>query len=230
MFSNVFLAVTALGMEKYHPQKTAYMALHFSPFGKGLSNFPTDLPKGSILLLDDSMPPNGHDKQTVVAQLKDLIQSFSPAGLLLDFQRPAAEETELLTKYILEQLTCPIGVSQVYAEKFACTVFLPPPPANKPLAEHLRPWQKQGIYLEIAPNALKFTVTPQGSVAVNIPPVEGLSLTDDRIHCHYDVEVTQDQAVFTICRYIEDLPPLIAEAEQLGVLSCVGLYEELINP
>ena len=52
-------------------------------------------------------------------------------------------------------------------------------------------------------------------------------MVDERIHCHYDVEVLSDRAVFTICRYKEDLAALVEEAENLGVLGCVGLYHEL---
>ena len=97
------------------------------------------------------------------------------------------------------------------------------------MGEHIGPWKKQGVYLEIAPEGLEFTVTETGSSATPIFPVSGLPLEDKRLHCHYNIQVLQDKAVFTICRYKEDLAQLVQEAEDFGVLGCVGLYGELIN-
>ena len=74
MFSDVFLAQTGWEINQHPTDKAAYLACHFSSYGKGLSNFPEALPSGSILLLDDSMPPNGHDSRIVEAELKEKVE------------------------------------------------------------------------------------------------------------------------------------------------------------
>lgn len=227
MFSKVFLAQTGQEMTKSLPDKFAYMALHFSAYSKGLSNAPGELPQGSILLLDDSMEPADHDPQVVTEQLRELVNRLSPKAILLDFQRPKAKELENMAECILQALPCPVGVTESYAKDLGCPVFLSPPPVNKALEDYIDPWKNQGVYLEIAPDCLAFTVTEKGSTPSHIPIVQSLPLEDKRLHCHYDVEVFLDKAVFTICRYKEDLAQLVQEAEQLGVLACVGLYKEL---
>ena len=227
MFSKVFLALTNGEIKKQLPEKLAYMALHFSPYSTGLSNLPLDLPKNSILLLDDSTEPNNHDPQLVAEQLKQLTTKLSPTGVLLDFQRPVTEELKAMAEYIVKALPCSVGVTESYARDLDCPVFLSPLPANKALEDYIEPWKKQGIYLEIAPEGLEITVTEKGSNTRQIYPVQDLPLVDKRLHCHYQVEVSPDRATFTICRYKEDLAALVQEAESLGVLGCVGLYEEL---
>lgn len=227
MFSNVFLAQTGGEMTNGLPKKLAYMALHFSPYGKGLSNIPGALPKGSILLLDDSTPPTNHDPRLVTEQLKQLTAQFSPAAVLLDFQRPVTKEPEMMVGCIAKALPCPVGVTESYAKDLGCPVFLPPPPANKALADYIAPWKQQGVYLEIAPEGLEITVTETCSTIRQVYPVPDLPMADNRLHCHYQVEVLQDRAVFTVCRYKEDLLELVQEAETMGVLGCVGLYYEL---
>ncbi len=227
MFSQVFLAQTSREMANTQPKKLAYMALHFSHYSKGLSNIPSDLPKGSILLLDDSMPAENHNPEVVVNQLTEMANQFSPVAVLLDFQRPVTRDLEVMADCIVKALPCPVGITETYAKNLTCPVFLPPPPVNQALADYLRPWEKQGVYLEIAPEALEITVTEAGSTSMQVPLLKGLPLEDERLHCHYNVRVLEDKVVFTICRYKEDLSSMIQEAEHLAVLGCVGLYGEL---
>ena len=222
MFSRVFLAVT--GRESVFPQRTAYMACHFSAGGAGLSNIPQALPTGSILLLDDSMPVQGHDSDIVVQQLKDIVDRFSVWAVLLDFQRPPTEESSKMVAAILENTSCIAAVTPAYAKEDS-TVFLPPPPANKSLAEYLKPWER--IFLELASEGLEITVTKDGSRVSAVYPTAPLPLEDKRLHCHYSVKVFPGTAVFTLNRTREDLADLAKEAEELGVLGMVGLYQEL---
>ena len=70
MFSKVFLAQTYREMEQFPQQNTAYMACHFSPYSKGLSNIPPYLPKGSILLLDEAT--SALDEATEVELLNNI--------------------------------------------------------------------------------------------------------------------------------------------------------------
>ena len=227
MFSEVFLAQTAAETAAFPVDKTAYLSCHFSPYGKGLSNLPETLPPDSLLILDDSMPPKQHDPGIVYEEFTELIEKFAPKGILLDFQNKPTEPAKAMAAYLTQALPCPVAVTPAYAKDLSCPVFLPPPAVNKLLKDHLAPWLKQGVYLEIAPEALTITVTEKGSTATPIPPVYGLPLKNKRLHCHYKVSVLPDKAVFTLSRNKEDLQALVLEARKLGVWGAVGLYQEL---
>lgn len=228
MFSNVYLAMTAGEMGEHPVQKVAYMACHFSPYSKGLSNLPQFLPEGSILLLDDSMPLQGHDEEVVVGQLQKLVDNYSICGLLLDFQRKWTKESDHIVSAILQNTTCSTAVPPCYAKGRDCPVFLPPPPVNKPLAAYLHPWLKRGVFLEIAPETVQVTVTKEGSSSLSAPYTEGLSLVDEKLHCHYRVNVFPEKAVFTLSRTRADLANLTKEAYDAGVHGVLGLYQELM--
>jgi len=229
MFSDVFLAQTSREMGQFPVPKTAYMACHFSPYGVGLSNLPETLPAGSTLLLDDSMPPNGHDSGVVESELNELIGRFDIAAILLDFQGELQKESMDMARHLANALPCPVAVSEDYAKALGCPVFLSPTPVNMALQDYTAPWLQQGVYLELAPMATRFTVTESGCAALAIPYGDDLPLNDERLHCHYKVEVFPGMAVFTLGRTGEDLVALAEEARQLGVLGTVGLYQELCN-
>lgn len=227
MFSGVFLAVTEKEMEEIKPKNTAFLSCHFSPYSKGLSNLPTFLPPGSLLLLDDSMPADGHDPKVVRKQLEICVKNFSIKGVLLDFQNLPTEEGRRMAALLAGSLPCPVAVTPAYAKALGCPVFLPPPPVNQALQDYLAPWRKQGVYLEIAPEGLLLTVTEQGCRSGRIPPVYDLPMKNKHLQCHYRTEVFPEKAVFTLCRNKEDLQALVRKAENLGVLGTVGLYWEL---
>lgn len=229
MFSDVFLAMTAGEIKAPLPPKMAYMACHFSSYNKGLSNLPAVLPPESLLLLDDSIPPTFHDASIVTDQLKDLVARFSAKGVLLDFQNPKTPESKAMVSHLLQQLPCKVAVTEPYAKDIQCPVFLSPTPVNMSLSKQLSPWLQQGVYLEIAPGALQFTVTEKGSICQTIPAndAQPLPLADRRLHCHYQVEVSREKAVFTLRRNQSDLASLVKEAYDFGILGAVGLYQEL---
>lgn len=227
MFSKVFLAMTAGEMKDLAAERVAYMALHFSPYGTGLSNPPKSLPENSIIILDDSMQIENHDPTLVARQLKELVSQFSACAVLLDFQREKSALTQGIVSCILQALPCPVAVTETYAKALHCPVFLAPPPVNKPLAGYLSAWLKQGVYLEIAPETTQFTVTEKGSASAEAPAAHCLPLKDEKLHCHYNVEVFPGKAVFTLGRNREDLAALAQEAYGLGVQGVVGLYQEL---
>lgn len=227
MFSDMFLAQTPGETGQFPVAKTAYMACHFSPHGKGLSNLPDRLPAGSILLLDDSMPPMGHDPLVVEAELKQIIGRFAITSVLLDFQGQMQQETMDMTQHLAKALPCPVAATEGYAKALGCPVFLSPTPVNMALKDYIDPWLQQGVYLEIAPETVQFTVTEDGCTSSPTHCAEELPLADERLHCHYNVEVFPDKAVFTLLRTGEDLAALAEEAKQLGVLGTVGLFQEL---
>ncbi len=227
MFSDVFLAQTAMEMTEFPAEKTAYLSCHFSPYSRALSNLPNTLPPESLLLLDDSTPPIHHDPDTVASQLTELVDQFSPKAVLLDFQNPPTKEALKMAEILLQVLPCCVAVTKEYAKKLGCPVFLAPPPVNAALQEHLAPWKKQGVFLELAPEALEITVTGKGSARRSVPYTPSLPLYHARLLCHYRVAVHKNRAEFTLCRNREDLLALAHQARKLGVLGTVGLYQEL---
>lgn len=227
MFSHIFLAVTPGELAELRPPQAAFMACHFSVYGKGLSNLPQQLPNGSMILLDDSTPPCGHDPQVVCEQLKRLVETFAVKAILLDFQGVQTEEHTVMAKHLTSNLPCPVAVTAQYAKTLGCPVFLAPPAANQPLNTYLAPWLKQGVYLEIAPMATQITVTESGSTSLPISVAKDLPLADKRLLCHYNVEIFTQKVVFTLQRAKEDLIGLVQQANNMGVFGCIGLYQEL---
>ena len=222
-----FLAMTAA--EFYSIEKTpkdiAWMACHFSCYGTGLSNLPRKLPPGSMVILNDRTPPQGHDPQKIAKQLNDLAQKHSVSYFLLDFQRPENPETDNLVNILTKELTQPVGVSDCYAKSLSCPVFLPPPPLHLPLNTYLEPWSGREVWLETAFSSEKITVTPEGSVFeecwAEILPDN--AHTDESLTCRYTISVTDDRATFILTR---DNMSFIEKAENLGVRITVGLYQQ----
>ncbi len=231
MATTTFLAMTAAEIGKCTtlPPVIAWMACHFSPYGTGLSNLPKTLPAGSLLILNDRTPIHRHDPKWIGKQLTDCVERFQCAGLLLDFQNPGCVETTELTKHLVKTLSCPVAVSAPYADDLTCPVFLPPLPHHMTLEEYIAPWQSREIWLELALDREIITLTESGADIAALPSGEVLSdgHWDEALHCHYHIDVSEEAARFTLWRTREDLNGLLAEAEDLGVTTAVGLYQEL---
>ncbi len=220
----LYLAQTAAEMAGNPlPSQPAYMACHFSPGGKGLSNLPEKLPPGSMLILDDSTPMDGHDPETILAQLS----SQKYACILLDFQRPGIDAQRKLVEILVSSLPCPVGVSELYAKGLSCPLFLPPVPPDRPLAEYVEAWKGRDIWLEAALDGITLTLTEDGCTTAPLfdLPIEGFR--DDHLHCHYCIETDENAATFHLWRTQEDLDDLLAEAESLGIAKAIGLWQEL---
>lgn len=199
------------------------MACHFSPYGMGLINLPPALPPGAMVILNDRIPPAGHDPETVVGQLLQL----SPACLLLDFQQPPTPATLELTQRIILALPCPAGVTQGYAHNLDCPLFLPLPPPDTLLEEYCAPWQGREIWLELGLDAMTYTVTEQGAVPGSLaaPPQHGSS--DKDLCCQYRIDLLDDRAVFSLWRTRQDLDRLLEKAESHSITKAIGLWQEL---
>lgn len=226
-----YLAMTAAEIHAAAalPQKLAYMACHFSPYGLGLSNCPQWLPPDSVLIVNDRTPICGHDPGIITAQLIELVDALKCGSVLLDFQRPDCKQTADLCATLTSALACPVCVSDLYADALACPVFLPPPPLNQPLQQHLTPWKGREIWLESALDAASITVTEGGSHYTPqpyTPPGEGC-FPDEALHCRCWQEIEEDKIIFHLYRTEEDLEALLEEAEALGVKQAVGLYQQL---
>ena len=221
----LYLALTAAEMAGNSlPPQSAYMACHFSPGGKGLSNLPEELTPGSMLILDDSTPMDGHAPEWILKQLSAQVERHNCESILLDFQRPDIPGQIELAKYLSDALPCPVGVSELYAGGLSCPVFLPPVPPDKPPAEHLKPWQGREIWLEAALEGITLTLTEGGCSTTLLSNFPEDGQQDRNLHCHYTVEAP---AIFRLWRTLDDLDALLKEAEALGVIKAVGLWQEL---
>lgn len=211
------------------PERLAYMACHFSPYGEGLCDFPPGLPKGSMLILDDRIPVWRHDPVRVAEQLAELIQEYGCSGCLLDFQRPVTAQAIQIVRAVNQALPCPVAVTEHYAEGSSCAVFLAAPGPNKPLRDIAAKWAGRELWLEAALETVQYTLDKGGNRREPIP----YRLPDVPFHrheglcCTYHMDISQTQAVFTISRTPEDVEHLLAQAEELGFAQAVGLYQQL---
>lgn len=227
----LFLAMTAgevLGAEQL-PRQLAWMACHFSPYGMGLSNLPDKLPDGTMLILNDRLPPEWHDPVLAAQILVSAAQERKCSCILLDFQRAGNEKTASVVEAVLEMAQCPVGVSHGYAEGRSCPVLIPPVPPHMTLEEHLAPWQGREIWLEVGYVGTEITVTAEGSRYTSLPccrPDEGTHV-EPELGCHYEIEVSETEIRFRLGRTEADLKGLIATGAELGVTRAVGLWQEL---
>lgn len=224
----LYLAQTAAEMAG-NPlsQNMAYMACHFSPGGHCLSNLPEVLPSGAMLILDDSTPMDDHKPELIVRQLSEIITLHHCEALLLDFQRREIPGQQKLAELLAGALPCPVGVSELYAGDLPCPVFLSPVPPDRPLGTHLVPWQGRELWLEAALDGITLTLTEAGCTASALPDLPEDGLTDEKLHCHYTIETSEDAAVFQLWRTREDLDGLLRKAESAGVTRAIGLWQEL---
>lgn len=225
-----YLAYTAGELQGSTPEgKLAYMACHFSLYTTGLSNLPEVLLPGSMLILNDQIPISGHDPHRIADQLQETIERFSCDSLLLDFQRPRNEETAQLCRLLAAQMNCPLGISHHYAGCIDCAVFLPPPPLDMLLSEHMKPWQSRKIWLECALEAAEFTITPDGCRASPLPYVFSQEETfiKESLHCRYRCEVEPNKIRFHLYRTTDQLDALLQEAASHGIEKSIGLYQQL---
>jgi hypothetical protein len=205
------------------PEKMAWMACHFSPYGTGLSNLPPALPGSSMVILNDRTPISGHDPKQILCQLKEL----NPHLLLLDFQRQEVAETTQLTSILVESMDCPVGVSHFYAHGLDCPVFLPPVPPDVPLEEYLTPWPGREIWLEAALDGLTYTVTEKGCTSDPLLHIPENGLIEPDLCCHYQIAEFENRVEFHLYHTADDLSSLLQKAKSHGVTTAVGLYQEL---
>ena len=205
------------------PDRPAWMACHFSPYGTGLCNLPPDLPDAAMVILNDRIPPAAHDPEYILDQLAQI----NCGCILLDFQRPDVPETADLVRVIVESESRPVGVTPQYGQVSSCPIFLPPVPIDIPIEEHLAPWQGRGIWLEAAIDSLCYAVTEQGSQPSPLPRIPDQGLRDEDLLCHYRIETFDDRAEFSLWRTREDLDALLDAAASCGVSKAVGLWQEL---
>jgi len=226
-----YLAMTQAETERYPlPEgfRAAWMACHFSPYGTGLSNLPRHLPAGSLLTVNDRTPIFGHDPERIAKELNETVEALGCCGVLMDLQRPGEVRSRELCRHLSQALTCPLGVSEAYAPEIQGPVFLSPCPPDRPLKDHLSPWQGRELWLDTAPEILSLVLTEAGCEVLSLPwePVPEDAHTDSSLHCRYRIQTETDRVLFTLWRDGPGLDAHLREAEALGVTKALGLLQE----
>lgn len=224
-----YLAMTAAEIEAEPalPPKIGWMACHFSPYGRGLSNIPGKLPEDSLLLVNDRTPIRGHDPVRVAEELREAIGQFRCAGVLLDFQRPGVRETFDMAHHLCGALPCPVAVSHHYADASQGAVCVPCPPLHEPVDRYFARWQGRELWVEMSMERECIALTPRGASIREGCEGDAQSFADEVLCCHYSFRLEEDKALFSLWRTQEDLDKLLTREEELGIRICVGLYQEL---
>ena len=94
MENRCYLAMTAAEFQNCSsiPAHPAWLSCHFSPYTKGLSNVPGQLPPGAMMILDDANPICGHDPEVVRAQLDATVRKTNAAASCLIFKNRAMKK------------------------------------------------------------------------------------------------------------------------------------------
>lgn len=226
-----YLALTAAEFinAEILPEKCAYMACHFSCYGTGLSNLPQSLPAGSIIILNDRTPADRHDPEQIRSQMQALVEQHSPAGVLLDFQRPGIPLTQEISRILADTLPCPVAVTLPYAQALSCPIFLAPPPLHKPLKDYIVPYQDREVWLELATETARYIINSEGCVIEQAEDTTLLEpvLSDEAAFCRYHIDVGADRAEFTLQRTVQELTDMLSS--DCTITKTFGLYQQLKN-
>lgn len=224
----VYLAMTATEFRtcSQQPVHTAWLSCLFSPYGRGLSNIPKELPPNSLLILSDRTPVCGHDPELIFQTLSQAIPALSCSGLLLDFERPGNREAMEIAKALIA-LPCPVALSASYAKELDCPVFVPLLPPSEPLEPHIAPWQGRDIWLEISNQAQTCTVTESGVTIRDCFAPPQLPQYDSDLICHYAIDIQDNAVSFTMQRTTADIQTLLAAGSTMHITRGIGLYQEL---
>ena len=231
MFLPLYLAMTPseIGVASALPPKMGWLACHFSSAHRGLSNLPTALPAGSMVVLDDWIAFDDHDFLRIQEDLEKVVSGFDCSGVLLDFQRSETPEVANLCRQLTEHLPCPVGVPERYAKNLSCPVFLSLPDLHTPLKDCIDRWPGREIWLEAAIGAELATITEEGCSmeSCELEKLPDPWHKDDALHCRYHWYQEGDRVKFLLHRTWEDLQELLEEAASLGVARAIGLYQQL---
>ncbi len=225
-----YLAMTAAEFSKAnHESSPAWMSCHFSLWGEGLTNLPVTLPQGSMVILDDSNPPNVHDVEIIKSQMGKLCQQLNPECILLDFQKPGNSKTAEIALALVTSLPCPVGISQQYAKGLSCPVLLDCPQPSATLRSSAAAFGGRELWLELAPERQTLALTEEGCHITEeaLSQLNPPHFFDQETASCYHWTLTQGKATFYVQRDLNCLQKLLLEAEQIGISRAVGLYQQL---
>lgn len=228
---NLAMTPTEISSAACLPPHIAWMACHFSPGGTGLIDTPAELPEGTLLILDDSIPCDGHSASLIADSLWAVVTRLHCSGVLLDFQRPGSTQAAAIAAKLVDALPCPVGVTPEYAVSLFCPVFLPPAPLHIPMSRYLRPWKGREIWLEAALCRELVTVTKRGTAFSEADSQMdcGAGFYDEQLCCHYVAAIQEGRITFTLFDTPQTLKRKLELAAANGVTRAVGLYQEFGN-
>lgn len=232
----MYLAMTATDFSVFSilPTHMAWMSAHFSVMDRGLSNLPAALPTGSILILDDQHPWDGHSISAVLRTLQDFLQRNTLLGILLDFERPACPQTlklaEAITVLCLDH-GCTAAMPEVFARHEAAAVFLPSRPHWSPKPPSLG----REIWQEVSPAPSRVRIS-SGKVEKEVLSTlffsrpEGRPIfTDLELLCQYYTQVRDKGIEVTLFDGPESLEQKLSLWEASGVRLAIGPYRYLVG-
>ena len=205
------------------PQHTAWMACHFSPYGTGLTNLPRRLPENAMVILNDRIPPSGHD----MVEIADTLNSINCNCYLLDFQIPKKKETEILVQYLSSQLRKPAAVSEYYSH---CT--------NGPILAGLSPHRKvsdiihdhsdREIWLELTTDIQMLSVYSDHteSISMNTGKQWKKYIAWDGICSRYHIELFDDHVDYYFSRTIPQIKQHLSQIDQTKITKAIALYQQ----
>lgn len=229
----LYLAMTAAEFSNCArlPAFPAWMAVHFSPSGPGLSNCPASLPPGSLLILDDQLPWNGHREAEIFPRIAELLERNRACGLLLDFERAPMGQTLSLAEGLARRCMDGgwlVGMPPAYLGQSEAAVFLPPPPCYEAHPEVLRQWEGRPVWLEASPTAFTGAVTRAG---VRLAPMDGPvpadgSFFSPALRCRYAAAPEPDGIRLTLFDTPETILEKLAGWQAQGVSLAVGGWRD----
>ena len=211
------------------PAYPAWMACHFSCYGTGLSNLPPQLPPAAMVIVNDRMPPDGHDPGYIAQQLQELKHEQEISCILMDFQRQGCDGSAAIAKRVFEALDCPVCISEGYAECTDGPVFITAPKPNQCLYDAISPWAGREIWLEAALETQIAHITKDGCQLTTAPftGARDGAKTVPELRCGYHTEIFGDHASITLYRDAPQLELLLQDARAMGITRAVGLYQQL---
>lgn len=211
-----------------HKGKAAWLGCRFSSWGRGISGVPASLPPGSMLILTDETPAQGHDPMQIAKELTQAAKGLEATRVLLDFQRERNEQYWEIAKAVLAAAPCPTAITEQYAGELDSPVLIAPPPLWTPLESKLKAWQAREIWLEAVAESAMVTVTEAGSQYESSTftlPKE--SHVHHRLNIRYHMRKKDDCVQFALWRDQEQLMAFLESGAKQGITTAVGLYQQL---
>ena len=210
------------------PRHIAWMACHFSAYSTNLSNLPTEIPPGSMIIINDKMPPSGHDKFAIAEQLNRLADQYRVSSFLFDFERKETEETAEMIYYLTSSVNSPVVVTEVYAHASKGPVLISMPPPHISLKKQIANIQNRELWLELA---METEIAIIDSNGCHFQPYGGevfpaMEFTDSTLHTKYRLQICNNHANYLLKREIAEVADIMKEAKSLGVTTFVGLYQQ----
>lgn len=229
----LFLAMTSSEFSTctQPPHSIAWLALHFSMSGPGLSNRPRRLPPGSLLILDDRSPWADHSIEVVCKELVALLLDCQAYGLLLDFERPPTEATLLLVQALCQccsELNVPLAAPSAYLKRCNAIHFISPIPFQQ------MPDKSDSVtfWLDASPAALEVLITEGNAVSreIFVPSSEVIAAEhcfySEILRCHYFSKAVPGGICLTLFRTAKSIRQMLSCEQAAPFQLAVGLWKE----